>query len=190
MVSLFQDASSLDNVGETVAQLVSLTQSKFDMMASFYKAKLSAQNVAVRRQMLKAQAQRASAQADGSAENLRALEEYYDIHLRDQCYTALLFLIQQIQAYEYAALTDYPDKNLMSSLREQRLDPQIYVDALGDAHRALTQTWDAELAQVTNCGGKCWSNVDFLLSELPGNSFATDGTLDVSIEIPASAGYS
>jgi hypothetical protein len=50
--------------------------------------------------------------------------------------------------------------------------------------------WASALGRSNNCGGACWSMVEFSLAELPGNNFAADRTLTVNIAIPAAVSYS
>jgi hypothetical protein len=191
MASMFRSSSALGDVGQDVSQLVASIRHKLEMMASFYKAKLSQQNLAVRKTLLEQQAQRAADLAGATEERDTALESFYDAHLRDKCYVALLFLLQQVQAYEYAALVTWPGlDDLMDNLQRKRLSAQEYRDLLNDAYTALETTWATALSTRTTCGGGCGGYVDFSLSELPGNTFSATGELDVTIEIPASAGYS
>jgi hypothetical protein len=78
------------------------------MLTNYYKAKLSAQGAAVQDGMLAAQAERALALADGSPEQTAVFVDYYDTHLRTQCFAALRYHVQQVQSFQFMALRDCP----------------------------------------------------------------------------------
>jgi hypothetical protein len=200
-IQLFTEAATLGNVASDVNQLVALLTSKLDMLGNYYKAKLASQNFAVRRQMFVRQAARVNAlaadttagaadSAARTAEWSAALEAYWERHMLDRCYVALLFYAQQSQALQFIALQK--NRNLagvLEQLQARRHSANEFKDLLILAHNHLTLQYANVLQSSNNCGGGCWSVVDFQLADLPANTFASDGSLTVSIDIPPTAGY-
>ena len=201
-IQVFTEAATLGAVAGDVVQLVSLVTSKSGMIGNFYKSKLASQNSAVRKQMFVTEAARARALAASttadstantaarSAEESAALVTYWDRHLLDRCYVALLFFAQQSQALQFISLvknTILP--GVLAQLQSRRHSANEFKDLLVGAHRQLTLQYASVLQASNNCGGGCWSVVDYQLADLPGNSFAADGALTLSIDIPANSGY-
>jgi hypothetical protein len=190
-IHIFSEAATLGDVGTDVAQLVALLTSKLEMLTNYYKAKLASQDTAVRGQLFAQEAQRATDLAAGSAAKSAVLAEYYKSHLFEQCFVALRYHIQQVQSFEFMALQKYDLLDtLLTALKAEQKTPQEYKTLLDDAHFALKSEWASILGESNNCGGTCWSTVEFPLAELPGNTMAADGTLTVDIAIPAAVSYS
>ena len=193
-VSLFTKAAMLGDVATDVPQLVELIEAKLDMLTNFYKAKLDWQVATVTTNIFAAQAARAQALATASGdseEETVALAEYFEGTILQNCFVALVYLVQQTQAFQFMSLQkDSGIDQLLVKLRQERQEPAAYKTLVMDAHNELLTKWQAVLGESNNCGGETWGSVDFELAQMPGNSFAADGTLTVDIGIPPHNGYS
>lgn len=187
-MQIFRSAAGddqLESLVPSLERLIELLRSKLEMLTNFYKSKLEAQSAQMRQEMLQQQAQRYRQSIEQGAEDARLKHDYLDGRVREKCYVALQYLIQQTQALEFAALEKHePLNDLLTSLQQSRLEPEFYVSALQDYREGLESAILTLLSQSNHCGGVCSSAVDFELSQIPGNTFAVDGSLTVTIEIP------
>jgi hypothetical protein len=195
VVSLLTKAALLGDVAKDVKQLIALLINKEDVLTNYYKSKLAGQAMVAGQQMFAAKAERANRLArqygEGSSQHENALVDYNDDALREKCLVMLRYHIEQVQAFKFMALQAYPHlDDTPEALKAEQMTAQDYHDLLVDAHGALIREWSSTLSRSNNCGGSCWSTVEFTLAELHGNTFAVDGKLTVDIAIPEVAAKS
>jgi hypothetical protein len=190
--AIFLDAAPAAHVKADVGQLVSLLLSKLDILSNWYKSKLASQDAAMRRAIQTHQANRAKQLVSQSVKQNQALVDLYDTHLRDKCYIAFRFLRQQSQALSYLTLKhDTAFESTMARLRQNRMSIRQYHSLLKKTYLSLLRRWSDTAAGTNNCGGHCWSSVDYSLATLSqGATFSASGHATIAIDMPVNVGYS